>query len=171
MKLDILLGVWIFVAGLCMANAEALGYSEDVDPLTGLPQAAIGRQEESAFNNGLMMQAGPVPGNNPVETCDDPSTFILNITELQVSPNPPKEGKTLSVEAFGTLSEDVIKGSYVIVTVSYGYIKILNARYDLCDLVKDANLTCPLQNKIHLAKSADLPAAIPPVWPLLLLQN
>ena len=162
MKINlILLGVWTILAGLCMADADVLGFQDNlVDLLTGLPKAAPGKHQLDTMN---AMIAGPVPGDNPVETCDDPSTFILNITELQVSPNPPKEGKTLSVEAFGTLSEDVIKGSYVVVTVNYGYIKLLNARYDLCDLVKDADLTCPLQKKIHLAKSADLPAAIPPV--------
>ncbi|KAI7290791.1 hypothetical protein KC315_g19782, partial [Hortaea werneckii] len=61
-----------------------------------------------------------VPGENPLQHCEDPKNDILTLKSVDLTPNPPKAGQTLQITAKGTLSEDVDKGSEVHLTVKYG---------------------------------------------------
>jgi hypothetical protein len=73
-------------------------------------------------------------------------------------------GKTLTITASGTLEEDVEEGAKVHLQVKFGLITLINQEADLCDQVKNVDLSCPLKKgDMTLTKEVDLPAQIPPV--------
>ncbi|PWY73588.1 putative ML domain protein [Aspergillus heteromorphus CBS 117.55] len=105
----------------------------------------------------------PVSGDNPLEYCNDPSEYTLQIDHVDLSPNPPLPGKTLTITAEGVLNEPVEKGAYVLLEVKYGLITLVRQRADLCDQIVNVDLECPLQKgKMVLTKQVDLPSQIPP---------
>ena len=72
-------------------------------------------------------------------------------------------GKTLTITATGTLSQNVTKGSKIHLQVKYGLITIIKQTADLCDTVKNVDLDCPIEKgKTTLSKDVDLPKEIPP---------
>jgi len=106
----------------------------------------------------------PVPGDNPLTFCTKPSDDdILKITKVDISPNPPEAGKTLTVTASGTFRKDVEEGAKVHLQVKYGLIRLINQDADLCEQVKNVDLECPLKKgDMELTKDIDLPKEIPP---------
>ncbi|EME38243.1 hypothetical protein DOTSEDRAFT_75719 [Dothistroma septosporum NZE10] len=104
-----------------------------------------------------------VPGDNPLEHCADPKDDVLAIKSVDLDPNPPLAGKTLSITAKGILAEDVEEGAVVHLSVKYGLITIIRQTADLCETVKKVDLECPLKKgEIELVKEVDLPKEIPP---------
>ncbi|KAK1061666.1 Phosphatidylglycerol/phosphatidylinositol transfer protein [Friedmanniomyces endolithicus] len=105
-----------------------------------------------------------VPGDNPLQHCQDPKDDILTIESVDLSPNPPKAGSTLSVSASGILHKDVEAGAQIHLQVKYGLITIIRQTADLCDTVGKVDLECPLHKdkETKLAKDVDLPKEIPP---------
>jgi len=105
-----------------------------------------------------------VPGDNPLQFCQDTSeSDILIIEHVNLTPNPPQAGTTLTIEAAGTLTEDVEEGAYVNLQVKYGLIRLINQRADLCEQVKNVDLECPIKKgETALTKDVNLPEEIPP---------
>ncbi|KAI9691278.1 MAG: Phosphatidylglycerol/phosphatidylinositol transfer protein [Bogoriella megaspora] len=104
-----------------------------------------------------------VPGENPLTFCQKPDDNILTIDKVDLDPNPPAPGKTLSITAKGTLKEDIEEGAKVHLQVKYGLITLINQEADLCDYVKQVELSCPLEKgPLTLGKDVDLPKQIPP---------
>ncbi|KAJ9620439.1 Phosphatidylglycerol/phosphatidylinositol transfer protein [Taxawa tesnikishii (nom. ined.)] len=87
----------------------------------------------------------PVPGDNPLLYCAKPDKDILTIEKVDLTPNPPAAGQTLTIQAKGTFSEDVKEGAKVHLQVKYGLIRIINQEADLCDNIKNVDLECPLK--------------------------
>jgi len=82
---------------------------------------------------------------------------------VDLSPNPPEAGKTLTIKAKGTLNEAIEEGAKVHLQVKYGLITLINQEADLCEQVKNVDLECPLdKGKLELTKDVDLPKEIPP---------
>ncbi|PYH78132.1 hypothetical protein BO82DRAFT_435230 [Aspergillus uvarum CBS 121591] len=105
----------------------------------------------------------PVKGDNPLEYCANPSGDVLEIKKVDLSPNPPLPGRTLTIEASGTLKEPVEKGAYVLLEVKYGLITLIRQKADLCDQLTNVDLECPLnKGDLVLRKQVDLPSQIPP---------
>ncbi|KAF2805497.1 uncharacterized protein BDZ99DRAFT_466488 [Mytilinidion resinicola] len=105
----------------------------------------------------------PVPGDNPLYFCSDPADDVLTIENVDLNPNPPEKGKTLSITAKGTLNEAIEDGAKVHLQVKYGLITLINQEADLCEQVKQVDLECPLdKGKLVLLKDVDLPKEIPP---------
>ncbi|KAK2774781.1 Phosphatidylglycerol/phosphatidylinositol transfer protein [Emmonsiellopsis sp. PD_33] len=104
-----------------------------------------------------------VPGQNPLNFCADPKGDILKIDSVDLSPNPPVPGQTLTINASGTFSREVGEGSKVQIQVKYGLIRLINQEADLCDQISNVDLECPLEKgKMTLTKQVDLPKEIPP---------
>ncbi|KAK3113296.1 Phosphatidylglycerol/phosphatidylinositol transfer protein [Teratosphaeriaceae sp. CCFEE 6253] len=105
-----------------------------------------------------------VPGDNPLQHCADPKDDVLTIDAVDLSPNPPKAGQTLSITASGKLHKDVEAGAKIHLQVKYGLITIIRQEADLCDTVAKVDLECPLHKdkETKLAKDVDLPKEIPP---------
>jgi len=104
-----------------------------------------------------------VPGNNPLEYCQNPSNYLIEIDSVDLVPNPPQPGQTLTIQASGTLLETIEKGATVALEVKWGLITLIKQTVDLCEQLKNVDLECPLEKgKMVLTKQVDLPNQIPP---------
>ena len=105
-----------------------------------------------------------VPGESPLEFCEaDRSADILDIREVNLSPNPPQRGTELLIRAVGEVKQTIEEGAYVKLEVKYGLIKLLSTTADLCEQVKNVNLECPIKpGNLVLGKTVELPGEIPP---------
>jgi len=105
-----------------------------------------------------------VPGDNPLSYCRaEHGDDLLVLDHVNLTPNPPQAGKTLSIEAVGTLLEDVEEGAYVILQVKYGLIRLVNTQAQLCEQVSNVDLECPIKKgKTTITKDIELPKEIPP---------
>ncbi|KAJ5925192.1 Phosphatidylglycerol/phosphatidylinositol transfer protein [Penicillium verhagenii] len=101
----------------------------------------------------------PVPGDNPLVFCKDPASYSLKIDSVNLSPNPPQG---LVIKASGTLGQKIEKGAYVNLVVKYGIITLITQTADLCEQLDNVDLSCPLDGKLDLTKTVDLPSQIPP---------
>ncbi|KAF2475885.1 uncharacterized protein BDR25DRAFT_253502 [Lindgomyces ingoldianus] len=104
-----------------------------------------------------------VPGDNPLYFCQDPADDILKIEKVDLDPNPPEAGKTLTIKASGDFKEAVEQGAKVHLQVKYGLITLINQESDLCDVIDNVDLACPLdKGEMTLTKDVSLPKEIPP---------
>jgi len=104
-----------------------------------------------------------VPGDNPLYHCEETKNDLLNITNVDISPNPFKAGDTLTIEASGRLAQDVEDGAYALIVIKLGSIPILRRKEDLCDQAKNVDKECPLEKgKITFKQEVQLPDTIPP---------
>lgn len=105
-----------------------------------------------------------VPGDNPLTYCNkEHSDDILVLKEVNLTPNPPVKGSTLTIEAVGELLEDVAEGAYVVLQVKYGLIRLVNTEADLCEQVSNVDLSCPIKKGVTtIVKDVELPKEIPP---------
>jgi len=106
----------------------------------------------------------PVPGESPLTFCKpNHDDDILTLDYVNLSPNPPTAGNTLTIKAAGILLEPLEDGAYVVLQVKYGFIKLVNAKRDLCEQVSNVDLECPIdEGKITIVKDVELPDGIPP---------
>ncbi|KAJ5465418.1 hypothetical protein N7530_009205 [Penicillium desertorum] len=105
----------------------------------------------------------PVKGENPLQYCAKPDNYKLEIESVDLAPNPPLPGQTLTISAKGTLLERIEKGATVNLEVKWGLITLIKQTVDLCDELKNVDLECPLEKgKMVLTKEVDLPKQIPP---------
>lgn len=105
----------------------------------------------------------PVPGDSPVAICDTDQPQLLDITLVELLPNPPARGANLTVNAIGKVSKTIEEGAYVDVEVKYGYIKLISQTYDLCEQVGEVDLKCPLEaGEYKLTKTVEIPNEVPP---------
>jgi len=112
----------------------------------------------------VLDEATKVPGDNPLSYCQaEHADDLLVLDHVNLDPNPPAAGQTLTIEAKGTLLEDVEEGAYVILQVKYGLIRLVNTQANLCDQVSNVDLSCPIEKgKTTITKDVELPKEIPP---------
>ncbi|KAI9663029.1 MAG: Phosphatidylglycerol/phosphatidylinositol transfer protein [Bathelium mastoideum] len=104
-----------------------------------------------------------VPGDNPLTFCNKPDDNILTIDKVDLDPNPPVPGQTLSISAKGTVNQDIEEGAKVHLQVKYGLITLINQEAQLCDYVKEVDLSCPLKKgDLELSKEVNIPKEVPP---------
>ncbi|CDH12642.1 related to Phosphatidylglycerol/phosphatidylinositol transfer protein [Zygosaccharomyces bailii ISA1307] len=108
----------------------------------------------------------PIPGGSPVYKCDIVEKQLLEITSVELSPNPPQRGQNLTIVASGELFEELVEGAYVDVEVRLGYIRLLAQTFDLCETLDENDvegLKCPVQPGVYnLEKEVSIPAEVPP---------
>lgn len=129
--------------------------------------AAVVKHDDFAFNgisNAPPQKAlAEIPGNSPIQTCLDDEPQLVDIELVSLEPNPPIPGENLTVTAKGTLKKDLVDGSYVDVLVRYGFITLVSRRYDLCELMPEVDLECPLNaGYLSLTRSVEIPEEAPP---------
>ncbi|OJI86241.1 hypothetical protein ASPTUDRAFT_187642 [Aspergillus tubingensis CBS 134.48] len=116
------------------------------------------------FQTPIQAENEAVKGDNPLEYCNDPSSYLLQIDHVDLTPNPPLPGKTLTIQATGTLNEKIEEGAYVNLEVKYGLITLVRQTADLCEQIVNVDLECPLEKgEMTLTKQVELPRQIPPV--------
>ncbi|CAF9904688.1 MAG: Phosphatidylglycerol/phosphatidylinositol transfer protein [Alectoria fallacina] len=114
-------------------------------------------------NQQVLDENHKVPGDNPLEFCDKSDDYILTINNVDLEPNPPLPGKTLTIEAKGNFTKKVEEGAYLVLVVKYGLIRLINQQADLCEQMKSAvDEDCPLIGEKTITKDVDLPREIPP---------
>lgn len=72
-------------------------------------------------------------------------------------------GETLSIQAKGNFTQEILQDAYVNLQVKYGLIRLINQRTDLCEQMKNIDEECPLSGEKTITKDVDLPKEIPPV--------
>ncbi|KAA1468191.1 hypothetical protein DENSPDRAFT_793937 [Dentipellis sp. KUC8613] len=122
-------------------------------------------------NNEPQQQALAGEFDTPVHTSDSWAwescgleSDVIQIDSIQVSPDPPKPGKNLTVTVTASASERVEEGAYADVTVKLGLIKLLQKSFDLCEEARKANATiqCPIEEgKYTVVQTVELPKEIP----------
>jgi len=141
----------------------------------------------SFFNGGqktLDEKGGPVVGDSPLTYCQaQHDDDLLVLDHVNLTPNPPTayacfsslawpcsaswlcpSGNTLTIEAAGRLLEPLEEGAYVILTVKYGLIKLVNTKQNLCSQVSNVDMECPVEaGPIVIQKDVELPNEIPNV--------
>lgn len=120
--------------------------------------------ESSAFEQLVNLPGEkPIPGDSPVAQCDIFEPQLLTIDRVSISPNPPEKGANLSFSATGSLAKSITDGAYVVVNVRYGYIKLLEKTFDLCEELVNVDMTCPVSKGAQLiSKTVEIPAEVPP---------
>ncbi|KAI9824044.1 MAG: Phosphatidylglycerol/phosphatidylinositol transfer protein [Thelocarpon impressellum] len=105
-----------------------------------------------------------VPGESPLEFClEKHDDDLLVIEYVNLTPNPPKPGATLTIEAAGVFKEDIEEGAYVNLQVKYGLIRLVNTKADLCEQIKQVELDCPIKaGETVLTNEVDIPKEVPP---------
>jgi len=96
--------------------------------------------------------------------CGLPSDAV-EITSVEVSPDPPLPGNDVTVTVAGKVVDEVKEGAYADVTVKLGLIKILQKTFDLCEEARNANTSvqCPVKTGDYaVTHTITLPREIPP---------
>lgn len=105
----------------------------------------------------------PVPGESPFTLCDEDLPRLLDIHHINIDPNPPEKGANLTIEAAGYLKKQVDEGAFVEVDVRYGYIRLVNEKFDLCEQISHVDMECPLEEGPQtIKKVVELPDEVPP---------
>ncbi|GAA5974483.1 hypothetical protein JCM11641_003246 [Rhodosporidiobolus odoratus] len=95
--------------------------------------------------------------------CGEPGD-ALEIESIKISPDPPKPGHNLTIEAAGKVKTLIDEGTYADITVKLGLIKLLTKRFDVCDELDNAHadLSCPIQPDTYkITQTVALPKEIP----------
>ncbi len=72
------------------------------------------------------------------------------------------KGKKLTISATGEASKAIEEGSLISVTAKLGPIQLISRTYNLCEVVPEYGITCPLPaGRQTLGVSVDLPGSIP----------
>jgi len=77
--------------------------------------------------------AFPVPGNQPLNYCQDPKNYIAEVFTVDLTPNPPVAGETLTIKGNGTFHEQIEDGATVFLQVKYGLITLIKQEADMCE--------------------------------------
>lgn len=129
--------------------------------LLTLVLCAVIKPDQFSYSSPAIL--GEVPGESPIETCRDDEEQLLDIELVDLDPNPPIPGENLTITAKGTLKQELIDGAYVDVVVRYGFITLVNRRYDLCELLPEVDLECPLKaGYLSLTRTVEIPEEAPP---------
>lgn len=122
-----------------------------------------GLKLQNPFDLEPLQGGEPVPGESPFTLCDADLPRLLDIEYIKVDPNPPEKGKNLTIEASGTLKKQVDEGAFVEVDVRYGYIRLVNEKFDLCEQIEHVDMECPLEKGPQtIKKVVELPNEVPP---------
>ncbi|KAI8878543.1 hypothetical protein K501DRAFT_258368 [Backusella circina FSU 941] len=97
-----------------------------------------------------------------ITNCGD-NNDLLTIDYIHLNPDPPVRGQDLEIDFKGFLSESVPNGTTVEIMVKYGVVKLIQKKYDFCDVIQQVDEKCPIpEGTLRLHKVVSLPKEIPP---------
>ncbi len=120
----------------------------------------------------LLVALFSVALSTPINTISSQQTFnscgnsedLFQFQMLEVTPDPPKTASQLQVHVKGYLKETIAPGSYALVQVKIGLIKLIDAKFDVCEELPKINMTCPIQpGEQDILRVADIPREVPKV--------
>ncbi|KAL7413758.1 ML domain-containing protein [Mrakia frigida] len=138
-----------------------------VSPLlaSALPQAE--KRSSGGAQTTLSSSASSLfsPGGSwSSEDCGEEGDAVI-LESIDISPDPPIPGQNLTVTVKGVVVSPITDGSYADVLVKFGLIKLIQRRFDLCELASENNATvqCPvLPGPLTITETVELPKEIPP---------
>lgn len=73
-------------------------------------------------------------------------TYLMNISSVEISPDPPVTGRNLTFRGAGAVRGLVTEGSYIDVGVYLGFLRFYSKRLDLCEVLRenDVDVQCPI---------------------------
>ncbi|KAG6834365.1 hypothetical protein H0H93_010113 [Arthromyces matolae] len=76
----------------------------------------------------------------------DTSNGIVNVQDIQISPDSPQAGKNLTVTIRGQVTSTVQEGAYATVSVKAGLVTYPSQKVDICQEARNSNLSiqCPV---------------------------
>ncbi|PVU98853.1 hypothetical protein BB560_005573 [Smittium megazygosporum] len=88
---------------------------------------------------------------------------LMDIDFVTLEPDYPKRGTNITFYAGAYFREEIPQAEAHVI-VKYGYIRLVNSKYDLCQLLlENSDLRCPLQpGYTNLNITVSLPSLIPP---------
>ncbi|KAK5939869.1 Phosphatidylglycerol/phosphatidylinositol transfer protein [Knufia obscura] len=105
----------------------------------------------------------PVPGSQPLNYCKDPKDYILEVHNVDLTPNPPVPGEKLTIKANGTFSEEIEEGATVFLQVRYGLITLIKQEADMCEQLPKIDIECPIKKGyMEISKEVNIPRQVPP---------
>lgn len=105
----------------------------------------------------------PVPGDQPLNFCKDPSDYIATIHHVDLIPNPPVPGQKLIIRANGTTSEEIEDGATVFLQVRYGLITLIKQEANMCEQLPKIDIECPIKKGyMEIEKEVNIPRQVPP---------
>lgn len=114
------------------------------------------------FDGSMLSSSSSAAFDGSIVNCGSPD-FVFQPDHITLSPDPPRRGEQLTVEVSGTLTEDVIVGSYADVTAKLGLIKLYGKRLDLCEESSNIGKECPYKEGPQTVRHVvDIPREIPP---------
>ncbi|AET40038.1 sterol transporter Ecym_5275 [Eremothecium cymbalariae DBVPG len=143
-------------------------YNDFEDELPRADYALLEEFENMLLDSRTSVTEGftkPIPGDSPLEKCDLAEEQSLEIHYIDLTPNPPERGANLTIDAEGVLYSTVDEGSYVMVEVRLGYIKLLTQTFDLCEQLEENDLgyECPLLPGTYtISETVEIPVQVPP---------
>ncbi|XP_004344261.1 phospholipid transfer protein [Capsaspora owczarzaki ATCC 30864] len=83
----------------------------------------------------------------------------LHIINVQITPDPPVKGKSVTIAAAGNLDKNITSGS-INLSIKFGIIPVLSKSVDLCTV--DPTHPCPLPaGPIVISQTEDIPSSVP----------
>lgn len=71
-------------------------------------------------------------------------------------------GENLTVEAIGTLTEDIEAGTKLFLTVKYNSVTLLAQEVDLCEQIPNVGISCPIKKgPLDITKTVEVPSMVP----------
>jgi hypothetical protein len=67
---------------LLALSLSASAFSFEINDRNSLTQQILPKSDDP--------EVYPVPGDNPLEFCDDPKDYLLQIDKVDLTPNPPE---------------------------------------------------------------------------------
>ena len=116
-----------FLGVLCLSAAVFLGV--EARPRTA-PWTELQKAKHVSFVGDIWSDC-----SKPGDRC--------KIVSVVITPDPPKKGEPLTINATVTCSEEITGGTVKIV-VKYSIITVLNKSYSLCDLLSQTGQKCPV---------------------------
>lgn len=142
---------------------DSLDISELQEIIFDIGANKIGHSSKGDVEASTLPGDRPVPGGSPINQCDVTEPQLLDLQSVVITPNPPVRGENLTFIAKGMLKEDVVDGAYVNVEVRYGFIKLIDQTFDLCEEIKKVNMTCPIsKGEQVIVKEVEIPNEVPP---------
>jgi len=128
--------------------------------------APLGVMTSVLQENKILDNVGPIRTTWNWENCTNgDESYGVDVTSIEISPDPPQKGEELNVTVSGIVKEVIEEGAYAYVKAKIGRIEILNKEYDICDEARnsDSEIQCPVpEGDYTISQTAQLPKLIPP---------
>jgi hypothetical protein len=83
----------------------------------------------------------------------------LHLQNVVITPDPPKKGQALTINATGSLDETITAGK-VSINIKWGAITVVSKTLDLCTISPQYHCPVPA-GPFSVAQSADIPGSAP----------